>query len=702
MEAIRQPQVSLQVSDADVLTTSGDVGAVLPQPANPSLPNPGGIKPEEELCKFWSPSVSLGQISTQSSNVALNDSQNSSLHIPSSSSHLQHVSSSFSAPSPKLDSMTSSINQTPLLLSTSTVAGGGGHGNVGVVSTSSVPSVFTLNKNYSPTASVDGESLFSRQLLSQSVVHTPSMLEESFSSRQLDPLSQSVRTDHSSSRLSTSPSKVSRSFTTKGSFKTRLSSFFGISSKKDQDQDSNVVEVSQATDQQSLNTSETEDFVEVFIGSDNGDEQGQPKKREGSVHLGMSGSIEKGVEVKPESAKAAKKSILDSSVCTSGKDMPSSERSDSSEDSHRDSGYDVMGQLMDLDISTLPLSNRVSRTSSESSQTSRNLEQSSDSPTTAGAGRFDSYDQQSSHHYNSINGLSTTAASRMSSSYPKTAFTRVGVDWKTSTRRHTSNSETIHCVRDRLQELVEENRASDLSRSQGAERKFETTPSENLVLPVALSSDPSLATASSSSDLSRVAGLSPMHGHPITLRRVSVCSRKSQSGALKFQSESSDGGNTTTTQDLSTDQKVVSLPAHPSPLALLDQFVACGEVLHCGGLDMIPLTEQEGIDWNHFGGCPHSEEFRIMQSQVVLLHSQMLFERHQCLQHAKRNRRLLSKARSATHIAQELVTLVSGRVSFAVSIVVVERQYDCIKFKVYPANKKGREGSNQCIVQLVE
>jgi hypothetical protein len=89
--------------------------------------------------------------------------------------------------------------------------------------------------------------------------------------------------------------------------------------------------------------------------------------------------------------------------------------------------------------------------------------------------------------------------------------------------------------------------------------------------------------------------------------------------------------------------------------------VSCGEVLHHGNLHSIPLTEQEGVDWNHFGGCPHSEEFRIMQSQVVLLHSQLLFERYQCVQHAKRNRRLLSKARSAAHVTEELVSLVSGR-----------------------------------------
>jgi hypothetical protein len=48
-----------------------------------------------------------------------------------------------------------------------------------------------------------------------------------------------------------------------------------------------------------------------------------------------------------------------------------------------------------------------------------------------------------------------------------------------------------------------------------------------------------------------------------------------------------------------------------------------------------------------------------MQSQVALLHSQLLFERYQCLQHARRNRRLLSKARNAHRIREELEHLVS-------------------------------------------
>ena len=481
------------------------------------------------------------------------------------------------------------------------------------------------------------------------------MLEESFSSRQLDPMSQSVRVETSSSHPGTSPSKISRSFASKSSFKNRLSLFFGIAKKEDQD--ASVRKASQVMEKQGLDTNETEDFVEVFMSSNDVDTPGQYTKGR-SVDIGITGGgvVERGEEVKEESVEVHGKDLSYSSVQSSGEGVSSSGGSDSPEDIHRESGYHGFGQLMELDISKLP---RVSRSSSESSQASHNLDPPSDSPNTAGTGRFNAYDQ-SSHHYNSV-GASTAFVSRMSSSYPRTVFTHVGAG-RHSSRAHTSNSETIQCVKDRLQGLIEENRMSSLSKTSNGEGKLEVA-NEKVASGIGCASEPSLCTPSAS-DLSHLPGLSPMRAGRITLRRVSVCSRKVLPGNSKMLSESSDGATTIThdgSQDQSTELKLASLPMHPSPVALLDQFVTCGEVLHCGGLDTVPLTEQEGIDWNHFGGCPHSEEFRIMQSQVVLLHSQMLFERHQCLQHARRNRRLLSKARSATHVAQELVSLVSWR-----------------------------------------
>lgn len=129
----------------------------------------------------------------------------------------------------------------------------------------------------------------------------------------------------------------------------------------------------------------------------------------------------------------------------------------------------------------------------------------------------------------------------------------------------------------------------------------------------------------------------------ILMRRVSVCDRKGVNSGT--QTNAGDlGGNL--------------VDFLPSPVVLLDRLVQHGEIMHEGDSQDIPLTELEGIDWFRFGGCPHNEELGQMQSQVALLHSQLLFERYQCLQHARRNRRLLSKARSAHRVREELEYLV--------------------------------------------
>ena len=165
----------------------------------------------------------------------------------------------------------------------------------------------------------------------------------------------------------------------------------------------------------------------------------------------------------------------------------------------------------------------------------------------------------------------------------------------------------------------------------------------------------------------------PLHGVPsssslfrerrgsgLVMRRVSVCDRKESHGA-NFETQtsktSSGGGKTRGTDSIV-----------PSPVVLLDQLVHHGEIVHEGSPRDIPLAELEGIDWFHFGGCPHSEELGQMQSQVALLHSQLLFERHQCLQHDRRNRRLLSKARNEHRVREELEQLVSENRIYTLSL----------------------------------
>ena len=213
---------------------------------------------------------------------------------------------------------------------------------------------------------------------------------------------------------------------------------------------------------------------------------------------------------------------------------------------------------------------------------------------------------------------------RYSSSFPGQPPTR--------TRSRNTNSEptatqTVHLVQARLQRLVESSQTIAEGEAEPEERTQKHPP---------LYATDSTATLLASSP--------PVGGDysRLLMRRVSVCKGL---GAGEI------GGRL---------ESLESQP-HPSPAVLLDQFVSHGEILHRGSAQDIPLTELEGVDWGFFGGCPHSEELGVMQSQVALLHSQLLFERHQCLQHARRNRRLLSKARSGLQLREELVSLVSTR-----------------------------------------
>jgi len=48
-----------------------------------------------------------------------------------------------------------------------------------------------------------------------------------------------------------------------------------------------------------------------------------------------------------------------------------------------------------------------------------------------------------------------------------------------------------------------------------------------------------------------------------------------------------------------------------------------------------------------------------MTDQVTLLHSQLLFERNQCLQHAARNRRLLREMHKSCAETEDFLTMVN-------------------------------------------
>ncbi|XP_064649167.1 hamartin-like isoform X2 [Lineus longissimus] len=80
-----------------------------------------------------------------------------------------------------------------------------------------------------------------------------------------------------------------------------------------------------------------------------------------------------------------------------------------------------------------------------------------------------------------------------------------------------------------------------------------------------------------------------------------------------------------------------------SPPDLLDRQIQLGGEVHAKELSHIPLTSGESISWTHFGGVPPTDEVNILRGQNMLLHTQMMYERHKREQHALRNRRLLGK-----------------------------------------------------------
>ena len=188
-----------------------------------------GFKSSQELAEFWSPSVAFGQKTPGELSRQL--SRTSTL------SHGLHASN---LSSPISDSNTSSTQHTPGLM---------GSGPV-----------FTF-KNYSPTASVDEESLLNRQM-TQSAIQTPSHLDDSFSSAQFDPLSQSMRTESShrssaSSRGTSSPVRVPESVRRRDgqlnqSLKVKFERIIGIFSPK---RKSEIV----------TQSGDSEEFAEIFI-----------------------------------------------------------------------------------------------------------------------------------------------------------------------------------------------------------------------------------------------------------------------------------------------------------------------------------------------------------------------------------------------------------------------------------------------------
>ena len=682
----------------------------LQQPSNiqslSGLPDPMGLKTPQELDLFWSPSVMLGNAPSGGKSIS---------HDSSRTSLTQQSLQPSNISSPISESAVSSAQPTP-----------------GPTSTTNA---FTF-KNYSPTASVDGESLMNRQMV-QSAIHTPSCLEDSHSSASLEPLSQSMRVDssfRSSIGTGSNLSSPSQSFHGGGgqagrsqlssSFRARIGRFINLFSPKKVEGDGE--EYSELS-----STAENEEFTEINV-SDL--ERSQQRSR--LAPLSVDRSAKRGILTNRNQDTRARRKIEVGEECLAaeslsnrskpGASLPSSTTqvlldsaapstrtgitSDSTilkvdkEDESSATKSDENSQTGDLlKISNLPdSSSRTSRSSSQSSQGSENgrEEEEGESPLSPLNARLP--DVTSEDHLQGQRRKKNRLYDErsMASSVPERgAFS--SIPKRQHSRTRSSNSDhTVLMVQERLQELVESEKTSSFSPKSGEsilaasdsstamEQSGSHVPFNRRPATLTVTSNDSTSTLrvqspekstdevsppttvkSSSSDAvfsGDGSGLSLKHANQASnsmmayssllpnrlfMRRVSVCHRDHQL--------STSGGEHLLSQSTSQINQQTSTVEHPSPLSLLDQFVMRGEILHRGQFESIPLTELEGVDWNHFGGCPHSEEFGMMRSQVALLHSQLLFERHQCLQHARRNRRLLSRARSSTQVAEKLYSLVS-------------------------------------------
>ncbi|CAL1530546.1 unnamed protein product, partial [Lymnaea stagnalis] len=74
-----------------------------------------------------------------------------------------------------------------------------------------------------------------------------------------------------------------------------------------------------------------------------------------------------------------------------------------------------------------------------------------------------------------------------------------------------------------------------------------------------------------------------------------------------------------------------------SPPELLDRHLQLGSDIHNKELTKLPLTCKETTNWTHFGGNPPVDEVNILRTQGMLLQNQLMYERHKCTNHAKRN-----------------------------------------------------------------
>ncbi|XP_040010587.1 TSC complex subunit 1a isoform X2 [Xiphias gladius] len=93
-----------------------------------------------------------------------------------------------------------------------------------------------------------------------------------------------------------------------------------------------------------------------------------------------------------------------------------------------------------------------------------------------------------------------------------------------------------------------------------------------------------------------------------------------------------------------------------SPLEVLDQLIVHGHDAH-EHLSRRLSAVNKSVDRSHFGGPALGEELQSLRSQLLLIHSQLQYERFKRQQHAVRNRRLLRRVINATALEEQSVAM---------------------------------------------
>ncbi|XP_040897943.1 TSC complex subunit 1a isoform X2 [Toxotes jaculatrix] len=93
-----------------------------------------------------------------------------------------------------------------------------------------------------------------------------------------------------------------------------------------------------------------------------------------------------------------------------------------------------------------------------------------------------------------------------------------------------------------------------------------------------------------------------------------------------------------------------------SPLEVLDQLIVHGHDAH-ERLTRRLSAVNKSVDRSHFGGPGLGEELQSVRSQLLLIHSQLQYERFKRQQHAVRNRRLLRRVINATALEEHSVAM---------------------------------------------